>query len=257
MRDNRRRSRRSRPPERTAGTASAWIDRVCPRRPGAIAAEGGSLAEARVPAAAPAGKDVCAWSTEGGPCPVGRRFRPAWAGVERTGKEKRVDTHERPEDRVRTASRPSELKITDLRTATVGLGSLALHDRPHRHQPGHQRLRRGARFRQQDLRADAQEPPARREPLQRGQALPQDQAVRPPRAAGRRRLRRRDGADGPGRQGLRRAGLRAGRRQVPRPHPHVLRHAQRADRRGHGQEAARSASSAASPCSRWTWASSR
>ncbi|MDP9461043.1 MAG: mandelate racemase/muconate lactonizing enzyme family protein, partial [Actinomycetota bacterium] len=31
-----------------------------------------------------------------------------------------VDRHERPEDRVRTASRPSELKITDLRTATVG-----------------------------------------------------------------------------------------------------------------------------------------
>ncbi|MBA2521278.1 MAG: mandelate racemase/muconate lactonizing enzyme family protein, partial [Chloroflexia bacterium] len=31
-----------------------------------------------------------------------------------------VETGERPEDRVRTASRPSELKITDLRTATVG-----------------------------------------------------------------------------------------------------------------------------------------
>ena len=30
------------------------------------------------------------------------------------------DTHERPEDRVRAASRPSDLKITDLRTATVG-----------------------------------------------------------------------------------------------------------------------------------------
>ena len=31
-----------------------------------------------------------------------------------------VDTQERPEDRVSTASRPSELRITDLRTATVG-----------------------------------------------------------------------------------------------------------------------------------------
>lgn len=31
-----------------------------------------------------------------------------------------MDRHERPEDRVRSASRPSELKITDMRTATVG-----------------------------------------------------------------------------------------------------------------------------------------
>jgi L-alanine-DL-glutamate epimerase-like enolase superfamily enzyme len=36
------------------------------------------------------------------------------------GKEQSVDRHERPEDRVRTASRPRDLKITDLRTATVG-----------------------------------------------------------------------------------------------------------------------------------------
>ena len=31
-----------------------------------------------------------------------------------------TEIQERPEDRVRTASRPSELRITDLRTATVG-----------------------------------------------------------------------------------------------------------------------------------------
>ena len=57
----------------------------------------------------------------------------------------------------------------------------------------------------------------RREPLQRGQALPQDQAVWPPWPAGRRRLRRGDGPDGPGRQSLWRAGLCARRREVPRP----------------------------------------
>ncbi len=34
--------------------------------------------------------------------------------------EKTAETHERPEDRVRTGSRPSDLRITDLRTATVG-----------------------------------------------------------------------------------------------------------------------------------------
>ena len=31
-----------------------------------------------------------------------------------------MTTTERPEDRVNTASRPSDLRITDLRTATVG-----------------------------------------------------------------------------------------------------------------------------------------
>src|SRR5687768_7029924 len=36
------------------------------------------------------------------------------------GKGTMGETHERPEDRIRTASRPSELTITDLRTATVG-----------------------------------------------------------------------------------------------------------------------------------------
>ena len=35
-------------------------------------------------------------------------------------KEQMVETHERPEDRVSAGSRPSELRITDLRTATVG-----------------------------------------------------------------------------------------------------------------------------------------
>ena len=53
-----------------------------------------------------------------------------------------------------------------------------LPDHPHRHQPGPLGLRRGARRRERDLRAHAEEPAARREPLQRRQALPQDQAVR-------------------------------------------------------------------------------
>ena len=47
-----------------------------------------------------------------------RLRRVARASEEQRGKT--VDTHERPEDRVLTASRPSELRITDLRTATVG-----------------------------------------------------------------------------------------------------------------------------------------
>lgn len=34
-----------------------------------------------------------------------------------------TETNERPEDHVRAASRPSDLRITDLRTATVGWGN--------------------------------------------------------------------------------------------------------------------------------------
>ena len=43
-------------------------------------------------------------------------------------------------------------------------------------------------------------------------------------AAGRRRLRRRDGAVGSGGQGVQRPGLPDARRQVPRPHPLLCRH---------------------------------
>ena len=44
-------------------------------------------------------------------------------------------------------------------------------DHPHRHQPGHLRLWRSARWRQHELCADAQEPHARREPVQRRPAF--------------------------------------------------------------------------------------
>ena len=97
-------------------------------------------------------------------------------------------------------------------------------DHPHRHEPGHLRARRSARRREQELRADAEEPAAGRESLQRRQAVPQDQAVRRARAAGRRRVRRRDGAVGPGGQGVQRAGLPDARRQVPRQHPLLRGH---------------------------------
>ena len=118
---------------------------------------------------------------------------------------------------------------------------------PHRHQPGARRVGRGARRRQRDLRADAQEPHPRREPLQRRQDLPQDQAVRRGGAAGRRRVRHRDGADGPGRQGLGRAVLADARRQVPRSRPPLRRHDRRATRRRSRASCSRSAWTGASP----------
>ena len=102
----------------------------------------------------------------------------------------------------------------------------------HRHQSGAGRLGRGARWRQRDLRARAQEPAARREPLQRRSGVPQDQAVRRSRATGRRRVRRRDGLHGPRRQGVGRAGLADARRQVPRSGAAVCRHDR--DRRSEG-----------------------
>ena len=95
---------------------------------------------------------------------------------------------------------------------------------PHRHQPGDLGLRRGARRREQDVRPAPEEPAHRREPLQRGQGLPQDQAVRRAGPAGGRRLRGRDGLLGPGGQGLRRPGLPDARRPVPQPGPALRRH---------------------------------
>ena len=79
-----------------------------------------------------------------------------------------------------TNSKPSDLKITDLRIATMRTRTHDLSHHPHRHQPGHLRSGRSARWRQQELRADVEEPAAGREPLQRRQAVPQDQAVRRP-----------------------------------------------------------------------------
>jgi L-alanine-DL-glutamate epimerase-like enolase superfamily enzyme len=77
----------------------------------------------------------------------------------------------RPDDQVRTASRPSELRITDMRTATVGWNNWHFTIVRIDTNQGNQRLRRGARLRQQELCADAEEPPPRRESLQCGQTL--------------------------------------------------------------------------------------
>ena len=159
------------------------------------------------------------------------------------------------EQHVNQYSRPSDLKITDLRVVHLKGIPMRVAAHPHRHQPGHLRLRRSPRRRQQHLRADAQEPHHGRKSLQRRQDLPQDQAVRPPRAAGRRRLRHRDGPDGPGRQSLRRARLYARGRQVPRQGPLLQRHPLRTRRQGDGQAAQGAHGRRASSSSRWTWAS--
>ena len=111
-------------------------------------------------------------------------------------------------------------------------GADDLPDHPDRHQPGHLRIRRSARRREQDVRADAQEPAPRREPVQHRQALPEDQAVRVPRAAGRRGLGRRGRAVGPGGEGLRRADLPDAGRQVPRQDPLLRGHRQLARSQG-------------------------
>ena len=95
---------------------------------------------------------------------------------------------------------------------------------PHRHEPGDLGLRRGPRRRERHVRALPEEPHPRREPVQRGQDLPQDQAVRPPRAPGGRRLRRRDGLLGPSWKGLRRPGVPDAGREVPRQGQALRRH---------------------------------
>ncbi|MCF2436176.1 mandelate racemase/muconate lactonizing enzyme family protein [Streptomyces thinghirensis] len=82
---------------------------------------------------------------------------------------------------VSRASKPSQLKITDLREAVLDGVPLHQPHRPHLHQSGHQRLRRGARRRGQALRPRTQVPPARRESLQRRDAVQAHQAVRQPR----------------------------------------------------------------------------
>ena len=108
---------------------------------------------------------------------------------------------------------------------------------PGRHQPGARRLGRGPRRRERDIRADAEEPHPRREPVQRRQDLPEDQAVRRGGAAGRRRVRRRDGDDGPGRQGLGRAVLADARRKVPRSGPALRRYDRPSRSQGTGPDA--------------------
>ena len=71
------------------------------------------------------------------------------------------------EENMNAHSRPSDLKITDMRVANVrGAPFRAMIIRIDTNQ-GHLGLRRGARWRQRDLRADAQKPLARRKPLQR------------------------------------------------------------------------------------------
>ena len=79
-----------------------------------------------------------------------------------------------------TASKPSDLKITDVRMAAGAA------DDPAGHQPGHYGYgenRDGARH---ELCAGAEAAGGRREPLQHRQDLPQDQAVRWSRPPGRR-----------------------------------------------------------------------
>ena len=129
-----------------------------------------------------------------------------------------------PEDalnRVNTNSKPSELRITDMRVAEIVGAPFTLGAAQDLHQPGHRRPGRGARRRQRHLCADAEEPAARREPLRHRPAVPPHQAVRRPRPAGRRRLGGRDRAVGPRGQGLRRADLPDARRQVPRQGAHA------------------------------------
>ena len=149
-------------------------------------------------------------------------------------------TMQRPTE-INTHSRPSELRITDVRCADIVGAPFSSSLAEDLHQPGDRRPRRGPRRRQQDLRADAEEPAPRREPVRRRSAFPAHQAVRRPRPAGRRRLGHRDRAVGPRRQGLRRADLPDARRQVPRPGAHVLRHRRQQAERPRDRQAAEGA----------------
>ena len=120
-------------------------------------------------------------------------FRTATAGVAGAAFANSLVTHDDLDaltQNVRTASKPSELKITDLRVAVVVGAPMTcplIRIDTNQGLVGYGEVRDGAN---ETLRAVAQEPHPRREPLQRRQGLPQDQAVRRPRAAGRRRVRR-------------------------------------------------------------------
>ena len=127
-------------------------------------------------------------------------------------------------NRVNTNSKPSELRITDMRVAEiVGAPFTSALIKIYTNQ-GMVGLRRSARRRQRHLCADAQEPAAGREPLRHRPAVPPHQAIWRPRAAGRRCLGSRDRALGPRRQGLWRADLPDARRPVPRQGARLLRY---------------------------------
>ena len=114
--------------------------------------------------------------------PLGRRSFFKSAGMAAAGASALSFATERDAEatlqNVNTRSMPSRPEDHRPARGRGREGADDLPDHPHRHQPGHLRLRRGARRREQDLRADAQEPPPRREPVQRRQDLPEDQAVR-------------------------------------------------------------------------------
>ena len=79
---------------------------------------------------------------------------------------------------VKRASEPSALKITDLRVAVVVKAPMTCPIIRVDTNQGLVGLGRSARRRERDVRADAQEPAPGREPVQRRQDLPEDQAVR-------------------------------------------------------------------------------
>ena len=122
------------------------------------------------------------------------------------------------------SSEPSALKITDLRYAVIVNAPMTcpiIRIDTNQGISGYGEVRDGH---SETYALVPQEPHPRREPLQRRQNLPEDQAVRRPGPAGGRRLRHRDGVHGSGGQGLGRALLADAGRQVPRPRTAVCGH---------------------------------
>ena len=124
---------------------------------------------------------------------------------------------------VNTRSKPSDLKITDMRVAMISRGGPAgipvIRLDTNQGIYGLGEVRDGA---PKNLRAHAEEPPTGRESLQRGQGVPQDQTVRFSR-------RQAGGVCGVemalwdlAGKALQRACLPVARRQVPRPGANLL-----------------------------------
>ena len=138
---------------------------------------------------------------------------------------------------VKRASEPSALKITDLRFAVIVSAPMTcpvIRIDTNQGLVGWGEVRDGS---SETYALVPQEPHPRREPLQRRQGVPEDQAVRRAGPAGRRGVRHRDGDDGSGRQGVGRAVLADARRQVPRPRPALCRHHRARDGQGAGRDA--------------------
>jgi len=149
------------------------------------------------------------------------------------GERPAMDESDRIGDRVNTSSRPSRLAITDMRFADIAAA------------PMHCTLMK--LYTNQDLVGfgEIRDAGSRTYALMlKDRILGEnpcnvDKLFRRikqfgPRPAGRWGLRRRGGAVGPGRQGLRRSGLAASGRQIPRPDPRVLRHPAHGQRNGRG-----------------------